>query len=338
MARAFVSVGSNIDPADNVKKAVRLLGAQTRILATSTVYLTEPLGRSGQPPYYNCVLEIETGTPPLDLKLTVLRRIEDSLGRLRGSDKFAPRTIDLDLILYDDITIAGEVLTIPDPDILQRSFLAIALYELAPDLVLPGRRVFPEYSKHRRCHEHGILLLNAPHHHAEVPRLDHDADAVGIDRVLNGICDLFSQSFLYLEPPRVHVYEPCQLADAEDLAPRDVADMAAAEEGEHMVLAEAVDLNVPHDDHACGFLGEAGLIDQFLNIGSISRCEESERRGDPFRCVDEALAVRIFANFDQQFTDKLLNVFSVQSHNVSLPSTYRYKTQADSSFFAVSRQ
>lgn len=138
MARAFVSVGSNIDPADNVKKAVRLLGAQTRILATSTVYLTEPLGRSGQPPYYNCVLEIETGTPPLDLKLTVLRRIEDSLGRMRGPDKSAPRTIDLDLILYDEITVAEEELTIPDPDILQRPFLAIALYELAPDLVLPG--------------------------------------------------------------------------------------------------------------------------------------------------------------------------------------------------------
>ena len=138
MARAFVSVGSNIDPADNIKKAVRLLGAQTRILAISTVYFTEPIDRSGQPPYFNCVLEIETGTPPLDLKLTVLRPIEASLGRLRISDKFAPRTIDLDLILYDDITLAGEELTLPDPDILQRPFLAIALYELAPDLVLPG--------------------------------------------------------------------------------------------------------------------------------------------------------------------------------------------------------
>jgi 7,8-dihydro-6-hydroxymethylpterin-pyrophosphokinase len=68
----------------------------------------------------------------------VLRHIEDSLGRTRKNDKFAPRTIDLDLILYDDITIEGEELTLPDPDILQRPFLAISLYELAPDLVLPG--------------------------------------------------------------------------------------------------------------------------------------------------------------------------------------------------------
>ncbi len=138
MARAFVSVGSNIDPEDNVRKAVRLLGAQTRIKAISTVYLTEPIGRAGQPPYYNCVLEIETGDLPLDLKRTVLRHIEESLGRTRDNDKFAPRPIDLDLILYDDIMMDGEELTLPDPDILQRPFLAMSLYELVPDLVLPG--------------------------------------------------------------------------------------------------------------------------------------------------------------------------------------------------------
>jgi dihydroneopterin aldolase/2-amino-4-hydroxy-6-hydroxymethyldihydropteridine diphosphokinase len=138
MERVFVSVGSNIDPENNVRKAVRLLDARTHIRAISTVYLTDPIGRPGQPPYYNCMLEIETGTPPLDLKRTVLRHIEDSLGRARNKDKFAPRTIDLDLILYDDITMAGEELTLPDPDILQRPFLVLSLYELAPDLVLPG--------------------------------------------------------------------------------------------------------------------------------------------------------------------------------------------------------
>jgi len=138
MERAFVSVGSNIDPENNVRKAVRLLSEQTHIRAVSTVYLTEPIGRAGQPPYYNCMLEIETRVPPLDLKRTILRRIEDSLGRARHKDKFAPRTIDLDLILYDDITMAGEELTLPDPDIVQRPFLALSLYELAPDLILPG--------------------------------------------------------------------------------------------------------------------------------------------------------------------------------------------------------
>ncbi|HXY54465.1 MAG TPA: 2-amino-4-hydroxy-6-hydroxymethyldihydropteridine diphosphokinase [Nitrospirota bacterium] len=138
MERAFVSVGSNIDPENNVIKAVRLLGAQTHVRAISTVYLTEPIGRAGQPPYYNCMLEIETVMPPLDLKRTVLRHIEDSLGRVRNKDKFAPRTIDLDLVLYDGITMDAEELTLPDPEILHRPFLAFSLHELAPDLILPG--------------------------------------------------------------------------------------------------------------------------------------------------------------------------------------------------------
>ncbi len=141
MARAFISAGSNIDPENNIRKAVRFLGEQTRILAISTVYVTEPIGgRPGQPLFYNCVLEIETGTPPLDLKRSVLRSIEEKLGRTRSDDRSAPRTIDLDLILYDDITMAGIDLTLPDPDILMRPFLAAALFELAPDLVLAGSK------------------------------------------------------------------------------------------------------------------------------------------------------------------------------------------------------
>jgi dihydroneopterin aldolase/2-amino-4-hydroxy-6-hydroxymethyldihydropteridine diphosphokinase len=138
MARAFVSVGSNIDPENNVRKAVRLLGIEVHIQALSTVYLTEPIGRPEQPFYYNCVIEIETPLQPLELKRSVLRRIEGELGRTRGGDKLAPRVIDLDLILYDDIILAEEELTLPDPDILRRPFLVMALYELAPDLILPG--------------------------------------------------------------------------------------------------------------------------------------------------------------------------------------------------------
>jgi dihydroneopterin aldolase/2-amino-4-hydroxy-6-hydroxymethyldihydropteridine diphosphokinase len=141
MALAFVSVGSNIDPENNVRKAVRLLGIEVHIQALSTVYLTEPIGRPDQPFYYNCVISIETPLPPLQLKSTVLQRIENALGRTRNDDNFAPRTIDLDLILYDNIRMATKELTLPDPDILQRAFLAVALHELAPDLILPGTTV-----------------------------------------------------------------------------------------------------------------------------------------------------------------------------------------------------
>jgi 2-amino-4-hydroxy-6-hydroxymethyldihydropteridine diphosphokinase len=138
MMRAFVGVGSNIDPAENVRKAILLLAAQTHILGISTVYGTEAENQPDQPSYYNCVVEIETEASPKELKLRVLRRIEEELGRKRNEDKFAPRTIDLDLLMYGDLVLKTDDLTLPDPLILSRPFLAIPLSELAPDLILPG--------------------------------------------------------------------------------------------------------------------------------------------------------------------------------------------------------
>ncbi len=138
MARAFISVGSNIDPEKNMLLALRLLRKRADIRAISTVYLTEPIGRTGQSPYYNCVIDLVTDLPPVDLKQRVLRCIETELGRTRTDDKYGPRTIDLDLILYDEVLIKTDELVLPDPDILLRPFLAASLVELAPDLVLPG--------------------------------------------------------------------------------------------------------------------------------------------------------------------------------------------------------
>jgi 2-amino-4-hydroxy-6-hydroxymethyldihydropteridine diphosphokinase len=138
MVRAFISVGSNIEPENNLRNAIVRLSSTVRIRAISTVYRTEPVGPPGQPSYYNCVLEIETDLAPRDLKFRLLRRIENELGRTRGLDKFAARTIDLDLILYDDLVMITEDLTLPDPDIPRRPFLAVPLQELAPGLVLPG--------------------------------------------------------------------------------------------------------------------------------------------------------------------------------------------------------
>jgi 2-amino-4-hydroxy-6-hydroxymethyldihydropteridine diphosphokinase len=138
MARAFISIGSNIDPETNVRDAIFRLEASARVTAISTVYLTEPVGPAGQPPFYNCVVELETDLAPRDLKFQLLRRIEGELGRMRGADKFTARTIDLDLILYDELVMTEEDLSLPDPDILVRPFLAVPLHELSPGLVLPG--------------------------------------------------------------------------------------------------------------------------------------------------------------------------------------------------------
>lgn len=138
MARAFISLGSDIEPEKNIRRALDALAARAEVAAVSTVYATEPVGRTGGPRFYNCVVEIRTGLEPADLKYRMLRPIESELSRLRSSDKNAPRTIDLDLLLYDDRVIVSQGLVLPDPDIRTRAFLAVPLSELAHDVVYPG--------------------------------------------------------------------------------------------------------------------------------------------------------------------------------------------------------
>ncbi len=137
MTQAFVGAGSNISPEKNIREAIRLLAFRVAVRSISTVYLTDPVGRPGQPAYFNCVLSIDSSMPPLELK-NVLREIENKLGRMRSGDKSAPRTIDLDLLIYGNRTMEEEELTLPDPDILSRPFLTVALAELDPGLILPG--------------------------------------------------------------------------------------------------------------------------------------------------------------------------------------------------------
>jgi dihydroneopterin aldolase/2-amino-4-hydroxy-6-hydroxymethyldihydropteridine diphosphokinase len=141
MARAYIGIGSNIHPAKNVRAALRRLARRGKILGLSTVYCTEPLGPPGQPVYFNCVTAIETGLSPAEVKRAMLRPIEEELWRVRTQDKYAPRTIDLDLVAYGELTLDEGGIRLPDPDILDRPFLAVPLAELAPDLVLAGRRI-----------------------------------------------------------------------------------------------------------------------------------------------------------------------------------------------------
>ncbi|HTG01891.1 MAG TPA: 2-amino-4-hydroxy-6-hydroxymethyldihydropteridine diphosphokinase [Nitrospirota bacterium] len=138
MSKAFVSLGSNINPQENIERAIRRLDAAVRIAGISTVYETDPFGRPGDPRFYNCIVELETDLEPLALKHQVLRRIEDELGRVRVGDAYAARTIDLDLILYDALVMQTPDIILPDPAILNRPFLALPLAELAPTLLLPG--------------------------------------------------------------------------------------------------------------------------------------------------------------------------------------------------------
>jgi 2-amino-4-hydroxy-6-hydroxymethyldihydropteridine diphosphokinase len=138
VTRAFIGVGSNIGPEDNIREALRRLAQSTRLVSISTFYREPAIGRTEEPDFYNGVVAIDTDLPPAKLKWEVLRPIEAALGRRRTADKYASRTIDLDLLLYGDLLLSSNDLTLPDPDILKRAFIAVPLYELAPALALPG--------------------------------------------------------------------------------------------------------------------------------------------------------------------------------------------------------
>jgi len=140
MAQVFIGVGSNIEPAANIPRALDLLMRALRVTGISTFYRTPALGSVNQAPFYNGVIAAETDLPPRTVKFALLRNIEEQLGRRRGEDRYAPRTIDLDLVLYDDLIVKEADLILPDPEIARRAFLAAPLCELAPELKLPDGR------------------------------------------------------------------------------------------------------------------------------------------------------------------------------------------------------
>ena len=126
---AFVAVGSNIEPRRNIVGALKALILKTEVAASSTFYCTAPIGRSDQPMFINGVWLIRTCLSPVQVRGELLRPIEHQLGRRRAGDKFAPRPIDLDLVLYDDWVRSDVDVMLPHPDI-NRPFVCGPVREL----------------------------------------------------------------------------------------------------------------------------------------------------------------------------------------------------------------
>lgn len=143
MPVVYIGIGSNIGPEINIPAAIRMIKARVRLIEISTFYRTSAIDCSGSPAFYNGVVCIETEISPRDLKNNVLCGIENALGRVRTSDKNAPRTIDLDIIVYGNSVISEPGITIPDPDVYIRAFVAVPLAELNSVLILPdtGRQI-----------------------------------------------------------------------------------------------------------------------------------------------------------------------------------------------------
>ena len=136
--RAYLSLGSNIDPETNLPAAVRELQRFGRIVAVSQVWETEPVGFADQPNFLNAALLLETPLSPEELQFEVVVEVETVLGRIRDPlNKNAPRTIDIDLALFNRDVLKLEQRQIPDPEILNREFVAIPLSELDPEYLHP---------------------------------------------------------------------------------------------------------------------------------------------------------------------------------------------------------
>ena len=136
--RVYIAAAGNIDPERHILAALKALGAIAPVEAVSTFYRTSALGRPDQPDYLNGVVAIRTDKAPRLLKFEVLRKIEADHGRIRTPDKFAARTIDLDILVHGAALIDEEDLKVPDPDLRSRVFLGKALLELAPQITPPG--------------------------------------------------------------------------------------------------------------------------------------------------------------------------------------------------------
>jgi 2-amino-4-hydroxy-6-hydroxymethyldihydropteridine diphosphokinase len=138
MHRVFLSLGSNLGRRRaNLKKALRLMNSLPgMILRVSSLYETEPWGNSHGMNFYNQVIEINTQLAP-DKLLEELERIEVLCGRVRTSEQFAPRTLDIDILFYDSAIIFEEQLKIPHPMIQQRRFVLLPLSEIAPGVIHP---------------------------------------------------------------------------------------------------------------------------------------------------------------------------------------------------------
>ena len=141
MSLAYVGIGSNLqDPVAQVKEAFAALSRlpRTRLVRCSSLYRSAPVGFADQPDFVNAVASLETSLKPVEL-LSQLQAIERNQGRKR-SFKNAPRSLDLDLLLVDQMTLDLPHLKVPHPRMHERAFVLEPLLEIAPAIAIPGLR------------------------------------------------------------------------------------------------------------------------------------------------------------------------------------------------------
>lgn len=152
---AYIALGSNLnDPQSQIEAGFRALAAlpATRLTARSPSYRNRALGHEPQPDFINAVAALLTGLGPHQL-LNALQAIEIAQGRERHAERWAPRVIDLDLLLYGDLQMRDGRLTLPHPELLKRRFVLQPLSDIAPDLEIPGHGALRDLLQRSPAHE-----------------------------------------------------------------------------------------------------------------------------------------------------------------------------------------
>jgi len=141
---AFIALGGNVgDVRATFERAIALLcdGSAVRLTARSRDYRTAPWGVTDQPAFINAVIAVTTSLAPRDLLIRALE-VERALGRDRSRERrWGPRTLDLDLLAYNDLALHDAELTVPHPRLFERAFVLVPLAEIAPDRVIAGVRL-----------------------------------------------------------------------------------------------------------------------------------------------------------------------------------------------------
>jgi 2-amino-4-hydroxy-6-hydroxymethyldihydropteridine diphosphokinase len=160
-AAAYIGLGANLeDPAAQVMAGMAALGAlpHTRLVAQSSLYRTAPVGYADQPDFINAVAQVETDLSPREL-LNALLATEIERGRVRQFPN-APRTLDLDVLLYGALQLHEDGLTVPHPRMHERAFVLVPLAEIAPRCVIPGRGSVSDLL--RGIDAAGVVRLKSP--------------------------------------------------------------------------------------------------------------------------------------------------------------------------------
>jgi len=156
---SYIGIGSNqAQPIEQAKQAILALKniKETVLLGCSSLYCSAPMGPQDQPDYINAVAKVETNLSPIAL-LDELQSIEQQQGRVRKDNRWGPRTLDLDILLCDDLVINNERLTVPHYGMKVREFVLYPLFEISPEQVFPDGSKLIEVIKD--CDKNGLTTI-----------------------------------------------------------------------------------------------------------------------------------------------------------------------------------